>query len=254
LDACQKLTVCVGPGSTIRAKSNVYSVASRLRGEEVQVRVYAETIEVWYAQRRADSFPRLIGAGGHRINYRHVIGSLLRKPGAFEQYRYRDDMFPTSRFRMAYDYLIGQVSPARDASTPGQIGKRRGGDRTRGVKEYLKILELAATETEEGVDEALRMLLEENFSGAESTDGVSTDGDRVVLPGKPMPITAESIRAMLRSGTDVSSPTRVSIDEVDLSVYDTLLEPVPHIYDGGDGAWSEGWVQQSGQQETGYAQ
>ena len=37
------------------------------------------------------------------MNYRHVIDSLIRKPGAFAQYAYRDDLFPTTRFRLAYD-------------------------------------------------------------------------------------------------------------------------------------------------------
>jgi hypothetical protein len=29
----------------------------------------------------------------------------VRKPGAFENYRYREELFPTSRFRMAWDEL-----------------------------------------------------------------------------------------------------------------------------------------------------
>ena len=49
--------------------------------------------------------PRLRGEGKHNINYRHIIDWLVRKPGAFENYRYRDALFPTHRFRMAYDQL-----------------------------------------------------------------------------------------------------------------------------------------------------
>jgi len=65
----------------------------------------------------------------------------VRKPGAFENYRYRDDLFPTIRFRMAYDYLWEK--------NPGKA-----------AREYLEILHLAARETESGVDKALRWLFE----------------------------------------------------------------------------------------------
>ena len=83
----------------------MYSVSSRLIGERVEVRLYAEQVEVWYAQKVVDRMPRLRGRGQHRINYRHVIDWLVRKPGAFAAYRYRDDLFPTTTFRIAYDVL-----------------------------------------------------------------------------------------------------------------------------------------------------
>ena len=80
---------------------------------------------------------RLRGQGKHKIQYRHVIEWLLRKPGAFENYR--EDLFPTSRFRMAYEWLKERCAVA---------------------KEYLTILALAACDSETAVDEALRKLLE----------------------------------------------------------------------------------------------
>jgi hypothetical protein len=55
-----------------------------------------------------EELPRLRGRGKHRIDYRHMIDWLVRKPGAFENYRYRQDLFPTSWFRMAYDVLREQ--------------------------------------------------------------------------------------------------------------------------------------------------
>src|ERR1700737_3841801 len=82
-------------------------------------------------------------AGGASIGsiYRHIIEWLVRKPGAFENYRYQEDLFPTSRFRMAYDALK-ETTPSRSS------------------KEYVKILKLAAEAGEVQVDEALRELLE----------------------------------------------------------------------------------------------
>ncbi len=64
-----------------------------------------EYLEIWYGQKKVDTLPRLRGEGKYKVNYRHIIDSLVRKPGAFENYRYRNAMFPTSRFRIAYDYL-----------------------------------------------------------------------------------------------------------------------------------------------------
>ena len=138
----------VGRGGTIRLLHNTYSLHSRLVGETVKVRVYADKLEIWYAQRHIETLPRLRGENGHCINYRHHIDRLVRKPGAFENYCYKDDLFPTSLFRIAYDILRDTCS-IRQAS-----------------KEYLKILELAAKEDESLVNEALRLLinLEETMS------------------------------------------------------------------------------------------
>ena len=80
-------------------------------------------------------------AGKHRIDYRHIIDWLVRKPGAFENYRYRSDLFPTSWFRLAYDALREEQGPKR------------------GAQEYLAILLLAARRGEDRVEGAIRFLL-----------------------------------------------------------------------------------------------
>ena len=97
----------VSQGSTINVRSNVYSVPSRLRGEKVRVRLYDDRLEIYYAQKHQLTVERLRGRGGHRINYRHVIAALVRKPGAFQRYRFREDLFPSLVFRRAYDSLLG---------------------------------------------------------------------------------------------------------------------------------------------------
>ena len=94
----QVLAVRVHASSTIRVKRNTYSVPSRLIGYKVDVMIDADFIEVWYGGAQVQSMPRIVGAGKHAVNYRHVIDSLVRKPGAFENYQYREDMFPTSHF------------------------------------------------------------------------------------------------------------------------------------------------------------
>ena len=118
----------VSKSSTIQVRENTYSVPSRLMGAKVDVRIGAEQIEVTHQCHHIQTMPRLYGKKGASINYRHVIDSLIRKPGAFANYRYREEMFPTSQFRFAYDQLRqSHAEPAAD-------------------KKYVQILELAARE------------------------------------------------------------------------------------------------------------
>ena len=127
--------------STIQAAGRTYTVPSRLIGKEVQIRLYAERLEVYYKGHLVERMERVRGEREANVNYRHVIGSLVRKPGAFARYRFREQMFPTMTFRLAYDAL-----------------KRWRGERT--DVEYLRILHLAATTMESTVDSALALLLE----------------------------------------------------------------------------------------------
>ncbi len=140
LEDCRKTRVRVDSGSLIHVDSNVYSVCSRLIGEQVEVRQYHDRLEVWHGQRRVEVLERLRGRRKHRVDYRHIIDWLVRKPGAFASYRHRDDLFPTSRFRMAYDDLRRHSSHAAD-------------------KQYLGILDLAAKDSQIAVEEAIRVLL-----------------------------------------------------------------------------------------------
>ena len=82
------------PGEHDQVKHNIYSVPARLKGEWVEARVGAETIEVWYAEQLQLTMPRLRGQDKHRIDYRHVIDWLVRKPGAFARYCTRRICFP----------------------------------------------------------------------------------------------------------------------------------------------------------------
>ena len=142
LETLERQRVRVGQGSTIQVKKNIYSVPSRLSGEWVEVRLGAEVIEVWYAGSLVQTMERLRGQSKHRIDYRHVIDWLVRKPGAFARYVYREDLYPTVTFRRAYDAL--------QAQQPG-----------RADREYVRMLHLAAQEGESGVDAALAKLLDQ---------------------------------------------------------------------------------------------
>lgn len=134
--------ILVSKSSTIRVRKNVYSVHSRLRDEHVTVKLHAEYLDVVLGSSLIERIPRLRGTENHRINYRHIIDWLVRKPGAFANYRYRSDLFPTSQFRIAYDLLQGQYPARAD-------------------KEYLKILYEAAYSSETIVNKALEKLISE---------------------------------------------------------------------------------------------
>jgi len=97
--------------STVQTDRRVYSVPSRLIGETVRVWRFEERVEVYLAGVRQLVMPRLTGEKMHAINYRDIIEWLIRKPGAFAQYRFRADLFPSLVFRRAYDRLCQDCSP-----------------------------------------------------------------------------------------------------------------------------------------------
>lgn len=78
---------------------------ARLIGHTRTARIRAETIELYLGATRLETLPRLRGQHQQRIDYRHLIGSLVRKPGAVAQYRSRDALFPSLLFRQTYDAL-----------------------------------------------------------------------------------------------------------------------------------------------------
>lgn len=132
--------------STTSVGARVYSVPSRLIGYEVEVRLHPDVVEVRYRGKTIETMPRIRGNKDHRIDYRHVIWSLVKKPGAFARYRYREELFPTMVFRRAYDAL------------------RSFGDRA--DVEYVRILHLAASTYQATVERTLESLL----AGAERFD------------------------------------------------------------------------------------
>jgi hypothetical protein len=126
--------------STISVDKALYSVPSRLIGRVLKALIYPEVVRVFLDSTLVQEMPRL-APGARKINYRHVVAHLLRKPGAFKNYQYRDDLFPSVAFRQAYDALAEKRPERAD-------------------KEYLSILHQAAMGSEQDVEKALLSLLE----------------------------------------------------------------------------------------------
>jgi hypothetical protein len=131
----------VSPSSTVTVMKGVYSVPSRLISLLLYAHVYAIEVVLYYGDKEVQRMTRLPKEGGAAINYRHIIGHLLRKPGAFQYYQYHDSLFPRVIFRKAYDFLLKT-------------------NLTRGSKIYLEILNYAAITNEQDVAVALEHLID----------------------------------------------------------------------------------------------
>ena len=132
----------VSSQSLIRVKRNTYSVPSRLIGHTLRVELHEAQLKVYLARDFLFCLPRLRGDRGALVDFRHVITPLLRKPGAFINYRHREALYPTPVFRGAFDRLV-----ADHGERPGVI-------------EYLHVLKLAAEESVEKVEPLLKAQLE----------------------------------------------------------------------------------------------
>jgi hypothetical protein len=180
--------VTVSSWSTISIQRNAYSVPSRLIGEEVRVRVYEDHLEGTYGGKTELSVERLLGRSGHRVNYRHIIWSLVQKPGAFARYRYREDLFPSLAFRKTYDALRAGLS-----------------DRKADV-EYLRILHLAASTLECDVETALKLLLDKGpLTSADQVKALLA-ASQAEVPDQPVPqVDLTSYDALLELAEEVAS-------------------------------------------------
>ena len=185
LESVRRIRARVNSGSLIVVERNSYSVNSRLIGEIIEARLYADHLEVWYGGQKMEQLPRLRGRHNYRVDYRHIIDWLVRKPGAFASYRYREHLFPSSRFRAVYD-LLQQLIPSRCD------------------RRYLEILELAAKEGEARVEDALRLLLA-------SVSGRQTIADK------------QAFEQFLKRCEQVPEIIDVPIQEVSLLSFDQLL-------------------------------
>jgi hypothetical protein len=163
----KEVTARVLSGSTISVMRNIYSVPSRLIHSNVTVRIYEEHMAVYYKGHHQLTTGRLLGRSNVSINYRHIIDSFVRKPGAFANYRYRDQMYPTMAFKRAYDRLCDRMI-TRKAD-----------------QEYLRILKLAADTMESEVDVALQLLMETGEKFDHEDVRCLVQKDQQVVPDMP---------------------------------------------------------------------
>lgn len=188
----QELECRVSSGSTIRVRHVVYSVPSRLIGACVRVRLWEHQLSLYDGPRLLVTLERRHGLGNALIDYHHVIDYLVRKPGAFAQYRWRGHLFPNFEFQAAYEQM------------------ERVGGKSWAEREYLHILKLAADGSEGLVGGALRDLLNDPKGQ----------------------ISLDSVKVMLDSHKDLENSVRQQQALVpDLSVYDAMLQQPEDSHD-----------------------
>lgn len=129
--------VSVSRESLARVGKQAYSVPSRWAGKRLRARVSETQIEFYRGEMFVDKVERHRGNCGVYVNWRHVIGQLVRKPGAFERWRHRAAMFPSVSWRGFYDGLLERCSKGR------------------AEREYLRVLMLA---TEHGLEKVESVL------------------------------------------------------------------------------------------------
>jgi hypothetical protein len=139
--AAREVRARVSTGGMIRVLGHPYAVPAGLVGKIVVAWVGEWEIGVWYGGRCWVTLPRQTAKGAHHVDYRYVVDTLLRKPGGFRDYRYRDAMFPSAVFRRAWECLTERLPPRRADLA------------------YLRVLKLAATTLEVDVAAALEAVL-----------------------------------------------------------------------------------------------
>ena len=214
---CTSVPVTVKSDSIIRVKRNAYSVSSKYIGLDLEVRIHQDHLELWYKNECVERMPRQFGCGKEAIDFRHVIDSLVRKPGAFLNYKYVNHMYPTTRFRMAYDQLLSNTTEAS------------------AVKQYLKLLHAAKHEGLDLIDDTLRWFLTEG-KAIRADDVLSTVKAQQQLPA-PTDVNVDApdlseFDSLLqhkdvyddKEVSHVNSQATNDQDEVELAAYDRHVE------------------------------
>jgi len=110
--------VRVTSSSTFTYSRVLYSVPARLIGERLRVHAYDDRLVLHHGGQQLLTLPRVhaVPGGGRRrrIDYRHVITWLVRKPRALAGLAFRDDLLPDANWRSIY-HRLGALLSTEDA-------------------------------------------------------------------------------------------------------------------------------------------
>ena len=107
------LSAKVSCHSTIDVRCILYSVPSRLMGQQIEIHLYHDRLVGYFARQQVFELARMRVAGkgrrrGRCIDYRHLIGGLRKKPRAFLFCKWQNDLLPTAEFRQLWEQLKAQ--------------------------------------------------------------------------------------------------------------------------------------------------
>jgi len=136
-----ELSLKVTRSSTLEVKRVLYTVPSRLIGENVRVHVYHDRLAFFVGQTLTSTLARVYPKAGQErgrcIDYRHIIHSLSAKPQAFRFLQFRDELLPTETYRKlwlhcdqqfesreACKWIVGVLRIAKDYNCEERLGNR----------------------------------------------------------------------------------------------------------------------------------
>lgn len=110
-------TVTVTRSATISVRAVLYTVPSRLIGSRLKVHIYDDRLVCWLGTTPLLTLARRFhkrGAPRQRVvDYRHLIGALVRKPQAFRRSIFRDELYPRPVFRRAWEVIDDHLEPRK---------------------------------------------------------------------------------------------------------------------------------------------
>ena len=116
----EPVVVRVRSTSTIEVRSVTYSVPSRLIGQQLTVHLRHDRLDLFLRSQFVETLPRLYRRAGEsgplrRIDFRHVIDSLRRKPRALLRAQLQDDLLPGENWRQLWRQLLAALPPEEAA-------------------------------------------------------------------------------------------------------------------------------------------
>ena len=116
----EPLVVRVRSTSTIEVRSITYSVPSRLIGHQLTVHLRHDRLDLFLRSQFIETIQRLHARKGHkgplrRIDFRHVIESLRRKPRALLRAQLQADILPGKAWHRIWRQLLAALPPEEAA-------------------------------------------------------------------------------------------------------------------------------------------
>ncbi len=109
----QETSVRVSSGSIIQVRNSVYTVPPSLIGKMLLVRLYNDRLACYLGHKHVATLKRVYSTTKERernIDPRHLLPWLMRKPGAFAHYVYRDDLLKNLQYLYIWEYISRTMS------------------------------------------------------------------------------------------------------------------------------------------------
>lgn len=168
---------------SLGTSGHMYSVPSNYIGLSLEVRVYPNLVEVIDLEKVVCIHKRLSGLKGLvSINIEHVIEGLLRKPGAFKDWKYREVVFERPVWKSFYQKLLDS-------------GKEE--------KEYLRCISLLKDYDRENITLAMELAMENKMELTSFTlkDLISNEFKNVLAIPK-LPVNLDQYDCFIKGGQE----------------------------------------------------